>query len=146
MRNLVLFDMSVIWIVSNPSFTIKFLEFLKNERIVLKLGVFFTVDANSCDELVVSLWHFLFTIDARKNVFVNIYRKWNRFIQFKSLAALVFIKRLHFDNQNMRSETQKLLREKSVIEAISASLCSGMDIKVVIQLISRTTNSLTLKT
>ena len=139
--NLINFHMDIISIVSNPSFCIELLEFLENERVVSKFGVLFTVDAYSCDEFVVTLWNFFVTVDARKDVLINIYRKWHWFIQFKSFATLVFIKSLHFDNQNMWSIIQKLLRKKSIIEAIPASLCSSMNVEVLVQLIGSTSNS-----
>ena len=139
--NLINFHMDIISIVSYPSFSIELLEFLKNERVVSKFGVLFTIDAYSCDEFVVTLWYFFVTVNARKDVLINIYSKRHWFIQFKSFAALVFIKSLHFDNQNMWSIIQKLLRKKSVIKAIPASLCSSVNVEVLVQLIGSTANS-----
>ena len=70
--NLINFHMDVTVIVSNPFFSIVLLEFLENERVVSKFGVLFTVDAYSCDEFVVALWYFIVTVNARKDVFINI--------------------------------------------------------------------------
>ena len=143
-----LFDchMATIWIVSNPSFSIESLEFLKDESIIRKFSIFFTIDAYSSDEFVVALWDFFLTINAREDEMINIYTKRHWFIQFKSFAALVFIKSFHFDNQNMRSCTQESLREKSIVKAILATLSSSVDIEVLVQLMVHSANSFAAKT